>query len=131
MSKPVFEDMFAFSGRRNRMSYFLLYLSWMTLAFVGVVLAVLLTPKGSESPGMVMLIGMLFIIPAGLSNLAASTQRCRDIGWTGWAILITAIPLVGAIFSLVLLFMPGTVGPNQYGPDPLRLGSDLDAKVFE
>jgi uncharacterized membrane protein YhaH (DUF805 family) len=131
MSKPVFEDLFAFSGRRNRMSYFLLYLGWMAIAFLGVVLSVLLTPKGRNSSAIVFLIGMLFIIPAGLSNLAASTQRCRDIGWKGWAILITAIPLVGTIFALVLLFMPGTVGPNQYGPDPLRPGSGLDARVFE
>jgi uncharacterized membrane protein YhaH (DUF805 family) len=52
--------------------------------------------------------------------LAVYTQRCRDFGWSGWAVLIMLVPVVGILFYLALFFIPGTHGPNRYGPDPLE-----------
>jgi predicted component of type VI protein secretion system len=35
---------------------------------------------------------------------------------------IALVPVVGQIWALIETgFLPGTVGPNQYGPDPLQL----------
>lgn len=47
-----------------------------------------------------------------------NVQRLHDIGWSGWLLLITIVPLVGSVFSLLMLVMPGTNGPNRYGPMP-------------
>ncbi|WP_010486156.1 DUF805 domain-containing protein [Pseudomonas sp. S9] len=47
-----------------------------------------------------------------------NVQRLHDIGWSGWLLFITILPIVGSIFSLLMLFMPGTQGPNRYGPPP-------------
>jgi uncharacterized membrane protein YhaH (DUF805 family) len=58
----------------------------------------------------------------GLITLAV--RRFHDIGQTGWFVLIFAavgiIPLIGLfayVIQFAMLAMPGTEGPNKYGPD--------------
>ena len=121
MSKPVFEDLFRFSGRRNRKSYALYLL--VSLAIVAVVWAIALafafsgTGTGPELSAFV--VPAIVSLAAAISGWAVASQRCRDFGWTGWAVLLTLIPAVGWIFALAILFIPGNVGPNRYGPDPI------------
>ena len=71
------------------------------------------------NPAMFLLAGLIGI-PVAIAGWAVGAQRCRDFGWTGWAVLITVIPYIGFIFALVMLFIPGTQGENRYGPDPLE-----------
>jgi uncharacterized membrane protein YhaH (DUF805 family) len=42
----------------------------------------------------------------------------HDVNKSGWYLFIALIPLIGAIWLLVLLIKEGTIGENQYGPDP-------------
>lgn len=118
MSKPVFSDLFRLSGRRNRKSYLLYALTNFLLLIViwGIVGASM-----SEDDMMVpLLLGGLPSAICILSGWIVAGQRCRDFGWTGWAILLSLVPLVGWIFAFALFFVPGTLGPNRYGPDPLE-----------
>ena len=108
MSKPVLQDIFKFNGRRNRKSYFL-YLLLYIIAWAGVVFIAVLT-----------YVGWILVIPLIISGWAVAAQRCRDFGWTGWAALLALIPYVGFLFSLAILFVPGNVGANRYGPDFLE-----------
>ncbi|MCX7301109.1 MAG: DUF805 domain-containing protein [Rhodobacterales bacterium] len=123
MSKPVFEDLFTFSGRRNRLSYLLYSLAVTGLGgFIYYVLA-----------DMIGLIAFVLMIPLIISSWAVGGQRCRDFGWSGWAVLIILIPYiggilgfvsgifphVGGIFAILIMFIPGIRAENRYGPDPL------------
>jgi curved DNA-binding protein CbpA len=45
-------------------------------------------------------------------------KRLHDINLSGWFSLINFIPYVGALFGLVILFIDGKKGENQYGIDP-------------
>jgi uncharacterized membrane protein YhaH (DUF805 family) len=55
------------------------------------------------------------IIPAILVYI----KRWHDRDKSGWWMLILLIPIVGAIWFLVELgFLPGTPGPNRFGPPP-------------
>ena len=47
-------------------------------------------------------------------------RRLHDFNKTGWFALIMLIPVVNTIFSLYLLFAPGTIGSNDYGADPIE-----------
>jgi len=58
--------------------------------------------------------GLAMIIP----GLAVSVRRLHDINKSGWMILVVLIPVIGAIWLLVLYVMEGTPGENQYGPNP-------------
>jgi hypothetical protein len=52
--------------------------------------------------------------------LAGHAKRCYDRGRTAWFILISFIPIVGAIWFLVELgILHRTQGENRFGPDPL------------
>lgn len=118
MSKPVTEDLFSFRHRRNRGSYIWAVLAQLFLFILIWGVAVVLSfhngrfgPLGGAG---------VLMIPILVSGWAIGGQRCRDFGWTGWAMLITLIPYIGWIFALAIMFIPGTLGPNRYGPDPLE-----------
>jgi uncharacterized membrane protein YhaH (DUF805 family) len=121
MSKPVASDLFKFSGRRNRKSY--LYFLLAAIA-VQIVISVIMGAAGGLG-GEEMSVGMLIVavpvfIVITVMALAVGSQRCRDFGWTGWAMLLMLVPFIGPIFALAIIFIPGTQGENRYGPDPLQ-----------
>ncbi|WP_147480306.1 DUF805 domain-containing protein, partial [Pseudomonas coronafaciens] len=45
-------------------------------------------------------------------------QRLQDLGWSGRLLLLNRVPLVGTLFPFLIMVLPGTQGPNQYGPPP-------------
>jgi uncharacterized membrane protein YhaH (DUF805 family) len=47
--------------------------------------------------------------------LASLVKRFHDIGWSGLACLMVFIPGVGGFVPLIMLFIPGNDGGNQYG----------------
>lgn len=61
-----------------------------------------------------MLYGLFVFIPF----IAVSVRRLHDTGKTGWMLLIAIIPIIGAIWLLVLFATEGTRGTNMYGSDP-------------
>jgi len=56
-----------------------------------------------------LLCGALFV------SLRLTVLRCHDLDWSGWWSLLMLIPYAGSLFSLVLLFVPGTRGSNDFG----------------
>ncbi len=123
MSKPVFEDLFSFEGRRNRKSY--IYYA-LTMTAVSIVLGLVLVPIAVGTGGIGMILFVLFL-PILVSSWAVGSQRCRDFGWSGWAILIAMIPYIGVLFALAILFIPGNQGDNRYGADPLGQSGTVTA----
>ena len=99
-----------FSGRARRQEY------WMFFLFniiVAIVLAVLDTTLGTWG-ALGGLYGLAMLIP----GLAVGVRRLHDIGKSGWMLLIAFIPLIGAIWLLILLVTDGTPGSNNYGVNP-------------
>lgn len=105
-----------FDGRINRAKFWLgIVVIWLAEAITFVVLGGIL---GYRSP-IVFLIWLFFIWPA----LAIAIKRWHDRDKSGWWILIGLIPIIGPIWVLIETgLLPGTDGPNQYGPDPLAAG---------
>ena len=63
-------------------------------------------------------------------------RRLHDINQTGWIYLglviagfIPFINFLASIAQIVIACIPGTVGPNKYGPDPKNPGAG-NADVF-
>jgi len=81
-------------------------------------------------------VGLALLVP----TLAISVRRLHDVNKSGWLILVPTIPAfltvslfylfwpLGVVFALAtvacsayliyLYVLPGTAGPNPYGPDP-------------
>lgn len=53
-----------------------------------------------------------------IPSLAVAIRRLHDQDKSGWLYLVNFIPFVGGLIFLVFMFLDGTPGPNQYGPDP-------------
>ncbi len=66
-------------------------------------------------------VGVLYIIYAFfvfIPGLAVAVRRLHDVGKSGWMLLIALIPLIGAIWLLVLYLTNSNPGENKYGPNP-------------
>ena len=106
-----------FSGRARRTEYWMFTLFNLIFAIVAMVLDNLLGLKFNEQIPygfMYMLYGLAVFIP----GLAVAVRRLHDVGKSGWWLLIAFIPLIGAIWLIVLYATEGTRGNNEYGPDP-------------
>ena len=56
-----------------------------------------------------------------LAGLMLHIKRCHDRDKSGWWCLLLLIPFVGFIWALIDLgILPGTIGDNSFGPDPLE-----------
>ncbi|MBT3559904.1 MAG: DUF805 domain-containing protein [Flavobacteriaceae bacterium] len=53
-----------------------------------------------------------------IPSLAVLVRRLHDVGKSGWFYFIVLIPLVGAIWLLVLFCTDGDQGENKWGPNP-------------
>tara|TARA_B100001750_G_C15338464_1_gene511021 strand:+ start:214 stop:582 length:369 start_codon:yes stop_codon:yes gene_type:complete len=51
-----------------------------------------------------------------LVSIQIGVQRLHDMGWSGWLMLLYLVPVIGTLFPLVVLLMPGNEGPNRFGP---------------
>ena len=82
------------------------------------------------------MIGSLFVDSIGLAgqipyyiyafavlipSIAVAVRRLHDVNKSGWWYFIILIPLIGAIWLLVLFCTEGDKGDNQYGPNPKAL----------
>lgn len=65
---------------------------------------------------------LIVLIP----GLAVSVRRLHDVGKSGWFILISLIPLIGAIWLLVLYVTDSQIGENKWGPNPKGIGNHDD-----
>ncbi|MEM7269391.1 MAG: DUF805 domain-containing protein, partial [Pseudomonadota bacterium] len=66
-----------------------------------------------EAP--ILLPAVLLLIPL----ISVTVRRLHGIGRSGALALLQLIPFVGAVFSLILMFIPGQRAENVYGPAPI------------
>ena len=105
-----------FEGRARRKEYWFFILFYMIIIFV---LAFIdgMTGNLSAEAGMGLFSG-IFMLAMLIPSISVSVRRLHDTDHSGWWYWIALIPLVGAIVLLVFFVTDGTVGQNQYGPDP-------------
>ncbi len=114
--KVVFENYANFNGRARRSEYW-----FYTLANLIIAIALMIIDNVAglafENIGygpLYMLYSLAVLIP----GLAVTVRRLHDVNKSGWFLLIAIVPLIGAIWLLVLFLTEGTKGSNNYGEDP-------------
>lgn len=108
---------FDFSSRACRKEYWMYVLFNVIFAIVAVIIDNVagLAVKGLGY-GPIYGIYMLAVLIPGWS---ISFRRLHDVGKSGWMFLIFLIPLIGAIWFLILLVKAGEAEDNKYGINPL------------
>ena len=119
-----------FSGRSRRMEYWMFYLFFMivyfVLAFLGGGLAAVSGDSGGGAmAGIFSILLLVFALGSFIPMLACGVRRLHDQNKSGWYMLLGLVPIANIVL-LVFMFLDGTPGPNQYGPDP----KGRDAQTF-
>lgn len=117
-----FKNYSVFEGRARRREYWMFYLFNIIFLIAAMILDSVLGLKvGSYGYGILYILYTLAVLIPGI---AVSVRRLHDVNKSGWMMFISFIPLIGAIWLFILMVRDGTVGGNQYGPDPK--GSMID-----
>lgn len=102
------------SGRARRSEYWW----WFLFVILGSIAASIVdwVIFGSNDGGPLQ---ALFSLGTLLPSICVGGRRLHDRDMSAWWLLIGLVPVLGTIALLVLFALPGTPGPNRFGPDPL------------
>lgn len=108
-----------FSGRASRAEYWWFYLFGVIISWIAAIpyyIALFATCADDvilyQIP--MYIVGLAFLLP----NLGVTVRRLHDTGRGGGWIFISLIPLIGAIWLIVLLCQESQPGDNRFGPEP-------------
>jgi uncharacterized membrane protein YhaH (DUF805 family) len=124
-----------FTGRARRSEYWLFTLF---IILVEIAYFILLSALGGgmgwgQMNGLGMgLTGLyvLFVLGIIIPSLAVGFRRLHDTDRSAWWLLIAFLPAIGGLVLLIFNLLPGTTGPNKYGPDPKGVATGDTAAVF-
>ncbi len=110
-----------FSGRSRRSEYWYFFLFNFIIS-MGLNMLSMLTGRGGAM--LFGLVALVFALVTLVPSLAVAVRRLHDTGRSGWWLLISFIPFVGAIILIVFLATEGQPGENQWGPNPKEVDPD-------
>lgn len=120
-SEEGFGDLkiFTANGRIGRIRYLMYTLG---ISLVGAFLAGLMMIIPVIGPFLAIAVYIaIFVI-----SIFLTIQRAHDFNTTGWISLVLFIPIVSLIFYII----PGTKGPNKYGPQPPPNSTAIKVTAF-
>ena len=105
---------FEISGRSKRYEYWMFALFYLIFGAIAAAIDVrLLHHPLSEGNGVAGgIIALVHFIP----SITVAIRRLHDTDRSGWWLLLILLPLIGAIWLIVLFCLDGTMGNNGYGP---------------
>lgn len=105
-----------FEGRARRKEYWMFVLINL---LAGIVFALLDDMFGlADKETGTGVLSTLYALAVLLPGIAVSVRRLHDINRSGWWLLLVFIPVIGAIWLIVLMATDGKPGQNQYGINP-------------
>ena len=111
----AFRNYANFEGRACRSEYWWFYLLFVVLLVAIFLGSLLWTPT-------LLSVWVAYMVVMAPALVSVTVRRLHDLDRSGrWAIL-GFLPFAGGPRLTRLLAQPGTIGPNRYGPDPLRPG---------
>jgi len=109
----VLKNYVGFSGRARRKEY------WMFALFNAIILIVLAILAAITKSFFFWILYGIYGLAVLVPSIAVAWRRMQDTGRHGLWILLGLIPFVGGIILLIFMVLPGTQGPNEFGPDPV------------
>lgn len=104
-----------FSGRARRKEYWMFVLFNMIFAIVAIILDNIMG-LAFEDIGYGPIYG-IYVLIVLIPGLAVGVRRLHDTGKSGWMMLLLLLPIIGAIWLLILFVTDSQPGSNEYGPN--------------
>ena len=104
-----------FKTRARRKEY------WMFTLFsiiISGILTLIDTNLGTEFNNGTGLFSGIYSLLVLVPSLAVGVRRLHDVGKSGWMLLVALIPLIGAIWLLILFCKEGQQQENKWGSNP-------------
>tara|TARA_R110002095_G_scaffold25573_3_gene26184 strand:+ start:1296 stop:1691 length:396 start_codon:yes stop_codon:yes gene_type:complete len=104
-----------FSGRARRKEYWMFFLFNIIISFVVSLLGGLI---GGKDGLLTLSLPSLYTLFIFLPSLAVTVRRLHDTNRSGWWILITLVPFIGALILFVFTILDSDPNSNEYGANP-------------
>ena len=105
-----------FNGRARRKEYWMFFLFNMVFAVLASLIDIAAGTANLDSGSGVFL--GIYSLAVLIPGLAVGVRRLHDVGKSGWMLLIALIPIIGAIWLLVLMVTDSKEGTNKWGENP-------------
>ena len=109
--KTCYKKVFNYRGRASKSEYW-----WFQLYFT---LFAILTFYIVETHTFGQVLFVLWVFN-NLPLLSVAVRRCHDMNKSGWSVLWSLVPFIGAFIVLIMLAGDGTKGKNKFGPKPKK-----------
>jgi uncharacterized membrane protein YhaH (DUF805 family) len=122
----VLNNYATFSGRARRNEFWFFALFNMIFAIVAMGIDNVLGTTLKLGYGVSLPYGyiyLIYVLAVFIPGLSVSVRRLHDVGKSGWMYFIVLIPIIGAIWLLVLFFTDSQVGSNKWGENPKEVAS--------
>ena len=107
-----------FKTRARRKEY------WMFTLFsviISGILTLIDTNLGTEVNTGTGLFGGIYSLLILVPSIAVGVRRLHDVGKSGWMLLVALIPLIGAIWLLILFCKDSQPQENKWGANPKEI----------
>jgi len=105
-----------FNGRARRKEYWFFVLFYILFSLlVGFIDGMIGTFDPATGIGT---LGIIYALALLVPSIAVTVRRLHDTDRSGWWILISLVPLLGAIVLIVFMVLDSTPGQNRFGPNP-------------
>ena len=105
-----------FNGRARRKEYWMFFLFNLIFTAIASLIDIAAGTANIES-GSGLFQGVYSLVVL-IPSLAVGVRRLHDVGKSGWMLLLAFIPLIGAIWLLVLFVTNGKEAANKWGENP-------------
>lgn len=113
VKKCMTQKYFIMSGRASRSEYWYFYLFFILISLLCTILGEVFSETISN-----ILLAICYII-LGIPGVTVASRRLHDIDKSAWFLLLSLIPIIGAIILIILFCKKGTYGINKFGKDTL------------
>lgn len=120
-SELYMPSIFSFNGRIGRLRYMAYGIgSYLLLMMVMIpVVGTSALTGGEEAMSTFAMIAMGIIYIAMLvAGVAFAKRRLNDLNRSGWWMLLSIVPFVNLLFTIYVIFFPGTESDNDFGAAP-------------
>ena len=120
-SELYMPSIFSFNGRIGRLRYMAYgigsYLLLMLVMIPVVGSSAFMGGEPAVSGGGAIVVGVISIAML-VAGVAFAKRRLNDLNRSGWWMLLSIVPFVNLLFTIYVIFFPGTDSDNDFGAAP-------------